>query len=674
MKSASDSVTEVPLPAVSEEDILEVERRWGVVFDPPRRAVLGSNESFDVLACPGSGKTTLLVAKLAILAKKWPHSRRGICVLSHTNVARKELEGKLLGAGGGERLLDYPHFVGTIHGFVNAFLALPLLRSEGRPVRLIDDDACFSWMKRHLLAEPFCFGLGKLAHKERTLNNLIHGLVCSGNPDSMMTPAGLDARKWSTLKYAKRAAMACGFYYHADMLALAERLLREQPQVAAWARWRFPAILIDETQDTSELQSHLLAQVFPTSGCSLRQRFGDSNQAIYDRGQARATTDAFPGSEIRWITDSQRFGQTIAAKAQPLAPDQPQPHLIGSGPPRARFPELSDQEPMPHTAFFFSVGSENLVLPAFAQLLLEVFPAETLLSGRFLARAIGFVGRSGGEAGEKREKVPRSLCDYWAEYEPRASKLEPRPEKLADFIHLAQRQRDVTMDCAPAVATVVRGIAELIELIVPNAGIGQGRTLRSVRDLLATDRHALHIFDGLIWKWCVDVTPLSKTDWPLQLRELRKALTPVIGNHKTEVARPFCEWSADFAEGTSSGTRKKGLVNRYEFPDKDPRVAIDVGTIHSAKGQTHTATLVLETFSWVHDIGDLLDWLVGERCGVGKERQSRRLDRLRLVYTAMTRPTHLLCLAMRERVLDANGNRKETIEAFRSRGWQVKLL
>ncbi len=99
----------------------------------PRLDVIKSLSSLDVEACPGSGKTTLLVAKLAILARHWTERRRGICVLSHTNVARREIETRLGGTPEGKLLLSYPHFVGTIHGFVNEFLALPWLRSKPYP-------------------------------------------------------------------------------------------------------------------------------------------------------------------------------------------------------------------------------------------------------------------------------------------------------------------------------------------------------------------------------------------------------------------------------------------------------------------------------------------------------------------------------------------------------------
>ena len=82
---------------ITDEDILWVEEMMGgkVHFDSARVNVLKNMDSVDIQAFPGSGKTTILVAKLAILAKKWPYSNAGICVLSHTNVAREEIEERL---------------------------------------------------------------------------------------------------------------------------------------------------------------------------------------------------------------------------------------------------------------------------------------------------------------------------------------------------------------------------------------------------------------------------------------------------------------------------------------------------------------------------------------------------------------------------------------------------
>ena len=82
---------------ITDEDILWIEKMMGdsIHFDSARIEVIKNMNSVDVQAFPGSGKTTILVAKLAILAEKWPYNNAGICVLSHTNVAREEIENRL---------------------------------------------------------------------------------------------------------------------------------------------------------------------------------------------------------------------------------------------------------------------------------------------------------------------------------------------------------------------------------------------------------------------------------------------------------------------------------------------------------------------------------------------------------------------------------------------------
>lgn len=96
-------------------------------FADDARNVINSWDSNDILACPGSGKTTVLIAKLKLIADELPlKDGRGVCVLSHTNVAVNELKAKL--GQSAERLLSYPNFVGTIQTFVDQYITFPFLR------------------------------------------------------------------------------------------------------------------------------------------------------------------------------------------------------------------------------------------------------------------------------------------------------------------------------------------------------------------------------------------------------------------------------------------------------------------------------------------------------------------------------------------------------------------
>jgi len=136
----------MPIPPLSkieitDADIDEIEASFGdIIFDEQRRNIIKHMDSVDIQAFPGSGKTTVLVAKLAILAKKWPYQNKGICVLSHTNVARNEIETRMGSTPIGKALLSYPHFIGTVHSFFDTYVGLPWLRSNGYPITMIDTD------------------------------------------------------------------------------------------------------------------------------------------------------------------------------------------------------------------------------------------------------------------------------------------------------------------------------------------------------------------------------------------------------------------------------------------------------------------------------------------------------------------------------------------------------
>jgi DNA helicase-2/ATP-dependent DNA helicase PcrA len=329
------------LPEIGDEDIewvcrvlkLPTTAFSGENGNDPRLGVIRSLGSLDVEACPGSGKTTLLVAKLAILARHWTERRRGICVLSHTNVARREIETRLGSTPEGKRLLAYPHFVGTIHGFVNEFLALPWLRSKPYPIKVIDDDICLQkrWFK---LPWQTRFSLEKNGRNEQVLRMAATDFSVCDVPWGRGGTLGTETETCQALQRACRESCEEGYFCYAEMFLWASELLDRAPQMREALRERFPLLFIDEVQDTSEQQSTFLFRLFIDGGSSvIRQRFGDSNQAIYQYSSQTecALTDPFPDPNLkRTIPNSHRFGQQIADLADPLGVT-PQ-GLVGLGP------------------------------------------------------------------------------------------------------------------------------------------------------------------------------------------------------------------------------------------------------------------------------------------------------------------------------------------------------
>lgn len=101
---------------------------------------------------------------------------------------------------------------------------------------------------------------------------------------------------------------------------------------------------------------------------------------------------------------------------------------------------------------------------------------------------------------------------------------------------------------------------------------------------------------------------------------------------------------------------------------------IKLGSIHSCKGQTHTATLVLETYNYEHFIDTLLPWLAGQKSHGGTRSRKRIVQRLLAMYVAMTRPTHLLCLAISRRTLGEGEVFEANCVQLREQGWNIQHL
>lgn len=638
----------------------------GVDGKDPRLEILKSTETLDIEACPGSGKTTLLVAKLAILARKWTSARQGICVLSHTNVARREIEKSLGNTAAAQHLLTYPHFVGTIHGFVNEFLAMPWLRSLGFPIRVIDNQHCEQHRRRLLALARFSALAGYVNRKEASdttgnLNIVSKWRIASpafGVLKESGEPEFTNETNASKQLCALVRSCACDGYHRFDeMFMWGHDLLDKTPGIREAIRQRFPMLFIDEVQDNNEVQSRILCRLFMEDGGSVRrQRYGDSNQAIFGyAGEAGATSDPFPDHAVRRdIPNSHRFGQQIADIAKPLGL-VPQ-NLVGCGPQTG--PVASDTSGK-HTVFLFSDQTIQRVIPAYADYLCEVFSAPELRAGDFTV--VAAVHRPGDD-----DKMPRFLGQYWPSYDPELTLSEPKPATFCQYIMAGRKRSEQSGEAHHLVEKIAEGILHLVRLSHPTADLGyRKRKHRYVLELLADHPEAIGNYRELVTYLAADRIILAPDEWNNRWSPAITHIAEAISNSQTDAARTavFMQWQplVDDHAGTSSQPRD----NFFRHPTTGPTVHLRVGSIHSVKGETHTATLVLDTYYYQHHLATLKPWLLGKKAGKGSERE-RNQSRLKQHYVAMTRPTHLLCLAIREDAFTA-----EEIESLKSRSWCV---
>ena len=630
-----------------------------------RQQALKSMEQMDIAACPGSGKTTLLVAKLAILAEKWQYRTRGMCVLSHTNAARREIETRLGNTAAGRHLLSYPHFIGTIHRFVNEFLAIPWVRSLGYPIEVIDTGIC---LKRRWSALPpnIRNGLEK-AHRRRSVltirsSDFSVGDIRWGGKGGQL---GHTTPTYQRIQDVCRNSVQEGYFCYDEMFLWAGNIMDKTPGIIEVLRQRFPILFIDEAQDNSEAQSSILYRIFMEGDRDvIRQRFGDPNQAIFNFVEAKgAETDVFPNGTTMDLPNSHRFGQEIADLADPLGLRVYD--LRGQGPKK---PLASRGTVRKHTIFLFDDSSAQEVLKAYAELLIDTFSEEELREGVFTA-----VGMVHHQRTEETDKFPRHVAHYWPDYDPELTRQDPRPQTFPQYVFAGRRKAEESGEAYPVVEKIAEGVLHLANMAQAATSLRRRKYIyRYVMNLLGENAATREQFEALVTEFAARRYVLTKKDWNERWRGIARQIAETIaGSTLLEEANNFLRWK-DVGDDSCPPNVRRSQDNVYRYPNDEPKVCIEVGSIHSVKGKENTATLVLETFWHKHNLETLRPWITGDRMGWKKSDGVRQQTRLKVHYVAMTRSAHLLCLATKRSTFESGGDLdQELMQRIKQRGWQI---
>lgn len=635
--------------SINEEDIAWAESilKHKFQFDSQRRAIIKNLNSVDIQAFPGSGKTTVLVAKLAILARKWPFTHAGICVLSHTNVAREEIEERLGNTEVGKRLLSYPHFVGTFHSFFDTHISLPWLRSKGIKINMIDT---------------------MLVQKQRWFNipkNIRSGLECKNMDESICGyKEGVGNLKigkinpqtdtYKAVLLAIENSQKQGNFTFDEVLLYAQEALDKSPAVSKSIAVRFPLLFIDEAQDTDSFQWNLIYKAFGfESDSSIYQGFGDKNQSIYNYANENSAGTEFPRKDALFINKSQRFDDRIAtlANSATLSTEK----MKGSD------NNLSERQ-CPHTIYLFSKENIEKVIDEFGRLILKTFSDEELMEYRREGcHVIGMVHDKKDETPER--QFPKGIYDYWSCYEAQKANKNRMPQTLIEYFRRGQEEISKTGETSAQVEWIAKGLRRLI-----NRGRSENYIIATCNPFIAMTRKLSFAkqvkFRNVIVKF-MSSDIASEENWNKLSDDFIEILSMFDGSSNDKV-NSFLGWTNIVEQGENAC--QKYLVNQYSCCDSSGRsVNLEFGSIHSVKGRTHLATLVLETFSKAHNLKSILPYLCNTPPNSAATGQNR--IRLKCQYVAMTRARALLCLAMPVEFVDDKSQKR-----LKALGWNLKIL
>ncbi|WP_163713445.1 ATP-dependent helicase [Mangrovibacterium lignilyticum] len=226
-----------------------------------------------VKACPGSGKTYSVAARIATLLKQDFH-HQGIAAISFSNTAWKEINEKLTDDFGIRTPLPYPHFVGTIDSFLNKYVFLPfghlVLGTKERP---------------NLVGEPHSKWSGRF-YADSFFDDITFDIkgslaIRKGSQIPLRLREGKGNVFWAKMNLIRR-----GFCNQSDANFHSMMVLKEFPLFAQNLVNRFPYLVVDEAQDTNDIQMEII-NILVSNGLKEVMLIGDPNQAIFEWNEAK---------------------------------------------------------------------------------------------------------------------------------------------------------------------------------------------------------------------------------------------------------------------------------------------------------------------------------------------------------------------------------------------------
>ncbi len=239
-----------------------------------RQAVTAPPGPVLVLAGPGSGKTRVLAHRIAYLTHQLGVQPYHILSLTFTNKAAREMESRV------QKLLDADIkgiWQGTFHAVCARILRreADLLPFETNFV-IFDDDDQQALIKRVLkelnIDEKTNRPTGLLAAISAAKNNLVY-------PQHFVAHSYRDEVVARVYKRYQELLLANNAVDFDDLLLSAWRLMEENPEAREKYARRFEHVLVDEFQDTNNVQYELLRHL-----ASVHQNIfvvGDEDQSIY---------------------------------------------------------------------------------------------------------------------------------------------------------------------------------------------------------------------------------------------------------------------------------------------------------------------------------------------------------------------------------------------------------
>lgn len=278
--------------------------------DKQREAVAAPRSNLLVLAGAGSGKTRVLVHRIAWLMSVENCSPYSIMAVTFTNKAAAEMRhriGQLMGTSQGGM------WVGTFHGLAHRLLRAHHMDANlPQDFQILDSEDQLRLLKRLIKA----MNLDEKQWPPRQAMWYINSQKDEGlRPHHIQSYGNPVEQTWQKVYQAyQEACDRAGLVDFAELLLRAHELWLNKPHILQHYRERFTNILVDEFQDTNNIQYAWIRLLAGDTGKVMI--VGDDDQSIYGWRGAQVENiqrflNDFPGAETIRLEQNYRSTKNI---------------------------------------------------------------------------------------------------------------------------------------------------------------------------------------------------------------------------------------------------------------------------------------------------------------------------------------------------------------------------
>lgn len=455
-------------------------------------------------------------------------------------------------------------------------------------------------------------------------------------------------KQW-LIKY-KKQIMCKGYLSYDDAYFLAFEYLRVFVKIKILLQNRFSFVFVDEMQDMDRHQHDFLEKIFFGEGDnnSVYQRIGDRNQAIFD-GEVKL--------EEIWV---QRANKLEFNGSNRLTPQNAEivkyfglQFVEVEG--RNKNSDGSEIDIKPHM-IVFNDANVNKVIEQFADLIKKFQNENKIpLNSNYSFKAICWRKEVDGDG-----KI--ALTNYFD------FKLEKHKPKI-DYICLSDYIKNCKVssnEFREIRKNIINALLKILRLEEVQSADGRNFT-ESKLILFIKEKSKLtdlyEFFMKKIFLWSKGIIQGKHEDVIVQIKTYLQEFLLLFGKTINK-SRNFIDSVSTFTEPTTVSFDDQ--INVY----KKDKIQIEITTVHAAKGQTHTATIYLESYYRQGYESDRLNECFKGRAhsfSRNKGTDVYKKESIRMAYVGLSRPTHLLCFAVHKirfdtHLSDIDRNKWEVIE------------